>query len=216
MVLKESDRQRGVTLIELIMALSLSALVVGMAMGLFRDVGFAARLGAGRRDAGTQAQALFASLADNLMTGGGIMRLAPDRLELLNLRNRRIEYHWQDSTLTANGKTWAFRLASLEAVPSGPRRPDWKAFSGSLPWDLDSLDGNRDGAIDFEELDRDRNGELDPEESRYIATIRLTLTTVYRGVTAVQTCVVHPRNRVPAAIGQTAEEVLGSGGIPDP
>lgn len=206
----------GVTLIELLIAISLSAMIVGMAMALFKDAGTAARLGRNRRDAAFQAQAMFVSLSNNLMAGRGILRLGPGRLDVLNARNRRVEYAWEDSTLTVNGKPWNFRLASLAVEPEGPMRPDWKGFAGESPWDLDSLDGNRDGAIDFEELDRDRSGQLEPEECRFIARIRITLITVNRGVTATQTCVVHPRNRVPAAAGEEAEEVLESGGIPEP
>jgi hypothetical protein len=41
------------------------------------------------------------------------------------------------------------------------------------------------------------------------------MTTVIRGVPNTQTCVVHPRNRVPAADGQDAEDVMESGGIPE-
>ncbi|MDB5049717.1 MAG: hypothetical protein JWO30_2788 [Fibrobacteres bacterium] len=205
----------GVTLIEIVIAVSLSTVVIGLALALFKDAGFAARLGQNRRDAAFQAQALFGSLSENLMTGGGILRLGPGRLEILNFRNRRMAYLWADSALTVNGKARDFRLASLEVVPEGPMRPGWKGFSGDAPWDLDSLDGNRDGAIDFEELDRDRSGELDPEECRFIARIRITMTTVIREIPSTQTCVVHPRNRVPAVAGQDAEEVMESGGIPE-
>ena len=150
------------------------------------------------------------------MTGGGILHLGPGRLDILNLRNRRMDYRWRDSSLTVNDRTMDFRLASLEAAPQGPRRPDWKGFGGEAPWDLDSLDGNGDGAIDFGELDRDRSGELEPEECRFIASITLTMTTMDRGVPITQTCIVHPRNRVPALEGQEAEDVMESGGIPEP
>jgi prepilin-type N-terminal cleavage/methylation domain-containing protein len=206
----------GVTLIELLLALALSTVVVGMSLALFKDAGFAARLGAQRRDAGFQAHAAFAALTGSLMTGGGILQVGPDRLDILNRANRRLDYGWQDSTLSLNGKAFGFRLASLEVVPEGPQRPEPKGFAADLPWDLDSLDGDRDGRIGFEELDRDRSGRLEPEECRFIAHITVTMTTVFKDVPMVQTCVVHPRNRVPAAAGQEASEVMESGGIPDP
>ena len=207
----------GVTLIELVVAVSLSTVVVGMALALFKDVGFAARLGQNRRDAAFQAQALFVSLSDNLMTGAGILRLEPSgRLEILNAHNRRVDYAWGDSGLTANGKVWNFRLASLELQPEGPIRPAWMGFSGTMAWDLDTLDGNRDGVIDFDELDRDGDGALDPEECRFIARIKITMTTVNHGLPITQTCMVHPRNRIPAAAGEKEADVLGSTGVPDP
>ncbi|MDB5105826.1 MAG: hypothetical protein JWP91_3515 [Fibrobacteres bacterium] len=214
----EAERRgnAGVTLIELLVGISLSTVVVGMVLALFKDAGFAARLGAGRRDAGFQAQAMFASLSENLMTGGGILRLGPGHLEILNLRNRRMDYRWEDSTLKANGKTWNFRLGSLEVIPEGPSRPEAKDFGVETPWDLDSLDGDRDGLIGFAELDRDRSGELEADECRYIARITLRMTTIFHDVPNTQVCVIHPRNRVPVAEGQDAEDLLESGGIPEP
>lgn len=206
----------GVTLIELLVSISLSVLVVGMALALFRDVGSVARLGQGRADAAMQAQTTFAALSNNLMTGGGLLHLGPGKLDLLNRRNRRMIYLWADSTLTLNDRPMKIRLAFMEAVPEGPVRPDWKDFGGGVAWDLDSLDGNRDGAIDFDELDRNRSGQLEPGECRYIARIKLTMTTVHRGIATTQTCIVHPRNRVAAVSGQDAESVMETGGIPEP
>jgi hypothetical protein len=206
----------GVTLIELVIAVSLSTVVIGLALALFKDAGMAARLGGNRRDAAFRAQALFTSLSGNLMTGGGILRLGPGSLQILNTRNRRVDYQWGDSVLTANGKTWNFRLASLEVSPAGPMRPERRDFSGTADWDLDSLDGNRDGVIDFQELDRDRNGELDSEESRFIAVIELTMTTLDRGVAFTQTCRVHPRNRMPTAGSGDTGDLPESEAIPDP
>lgn len=206
----------GVTLIELIIAISLSVLVVGMGLALFKDVGFAARLGSGRRDAAFQAQAAFSTLSNNLMSGGGILRIGPDRLEILNRNNLRMDYRWEDSTLTLNGKKFLFRLASLEIKPEGPSRPKARDFSVQAAWDLDSLDGDRDGRIDFDELDRDRSGELEPEECRFIGTISINMKTVFRDLLSEQTTSVHPRNRVPAAAGQAPKDLSGFGGIPEP
>jgi hypothetical protein len=209
-------RSSGVTLIELMTAISLSSLVVLMAMALLKDAGFAARLLGGKRDAASRSQALFAALSENLMAGGGILRMAPDRLEILNARHRTVDYRWGDSAITVNGKPWNLRIASMQVEPEGPSRPGWREFSGLGPWELDSLDGNRDGAIDFSELDRDHSGELEPEECRFIARIRITMVVMDHGVPIGQTCVVHPRNRVPAAAGDAAEDVLEYGGIPEP
>lgn len=206
----------GVTLVELLMAISMSTLVIGMALALFKDMGFAARLSQDRRDAGFQARAFFGSMSQNLMTGGGILGIAPGRLDLLNVGNRRVEYLWVDSSLTVNGKEMEFRVASLEVEPFGPIRPGREdGFSAAGAWDLDSLDGNRDGTLDFSELDRDRDGELNPEEGRYIARIRLTLTVMVRGLPMRQTCIVHPRNRISSARGRPADEIIREGGIPE-
>jgi hypothetical protein len=206
----------GVTLVELLIAISLSVLVVGMGLALFKDVGNAARLGSGRRDAAFQAQAAFTTLSNSLMSGGGIIRIGPDRLEILSRANRRMDYRWEDSTLSLNGNKFPFRLASLEIKPEGPARPEARDFSIQPAWDLDSLDGDRDGRIDFDELDRDRSGELEPEECRFIGRISLEMKIVFRDLITVQTTSVHPRNRVPAEAGQAAEDVSGFGGIPDP
>lgn len=213
---REAHRQEGVTLIELMVAIAMSTVVVLLAYGLLKDAGLAARLLTGKRGAAFEAQAAFASMADNLMSGGGILVIAPEKAEVLNRRNRRVTYARVDSSLTVNGVAWKFRLASFKIEVAGPVRPDWQAFSGSHPWELDSLDSDRDGRLDFEELDRDRNGELDPEESRFIASIRLTLIADQKGIPIVQTCLIHPRNRVPAVAGVEAEDIPGSGGIPEP
>jgi hypothetical protein len=204
------------TLVELLIALAMSSVVLLLAMGLFRDVGFAARLAGGKRDAAFEAQAAFSALSDNLMEGGGILKLGPGEAELLNRRNRRVTYAWDDSVLKANGKAYRFRLASLEAVPSGPVKPAWQAFSAALPWELDSLDADGDGRIDFEELDRDRSGFLDAEECRFVASIRVTLTAEFRGEPLVLTALVHPRNRVPARVGEDARDIETESGVPAP
>ncbi len=206
----------GVSLIELLIAISLSVLVVGMGLALFKDVGTAARLGSGRRDAAFQAQAAFTTLSNSLMSGGGILKIGPDRLEILNRNNRRLDYRWEDSTLSLNGKSFAFRLASLEIKPEGPARPEPADFSSLPAWDLDSLDGDRDGRIDFDEMDRDRSGELEPEECRFVGRISIEMKIVFRDVIMVQSTSVHPRNRVPASIDPAPEDISGFGGIPDP
>jgi prepilin-type N-terminal cleavage/methylation domain-containing protein len=190
--------QSGVTMIELLIAISLSSVVVLLALSLFKDVGFAARFAGGRRDAAFEAQAAFESLTGNLMSGGGIVRLAEGEAVLLNRRHRRITYAWGDSLLKANGVPFKFTLASLRIDPSGPIRPAWKAFTGEMPWDLDSLDGNHDGLIDFAELDRDGDGELGRDECRFIAALRVTMVIAFHGTPMVFTSLVHPRNRAPA------------------
>ena len=206
----------GVTLVELLVAISLSVLVVGMGLALFKDVGLAARLGSGRRDAAFQAQTAFTTLSNSLMSGGGILRIGPDRLEILSRNNRRMDYRWEDSTLSLNGNKFAFRLASLEIRPEGPERPEPRDFTIQPAWDLDSLDGDRDGRIDFDELDRDRSGELEPEECRFIGRISIEMKIVFRDLLSVQTMSVHPRNRVPGVTGQPPEDINGFGGIPEP
>lgn len=212
-----TDRSNsGVTLIELLVAISLSVLVVGMGLALFKDVGSAARLGSGRLDAGFQAQTAFTTLSNSLMSGGGILRIAPDRLVILSRGNRRMDYRWEDSTLSLNGKAFPFRLASLEIRPEGPVRPEAKDFAVQPVWDLDSLDGDRDGRIGFDEMDRDRNGELEPEECRFIGRISVEMKIVFRDLLSVQTTSVHPRNRIPAVTGQESEDGGGFGGIPEP
>ena len=206
----------GVSLVELLIAISLSVLVVGMGLALFKDVGAAARLGSGRRDAAFQAQAAFTALSNSLLSGGGMLRIGPDRLEILNRNNRRLDYRWKDSTLALNGKEFAFRLASLEIKPEGPARPEPGNFSIQPAWDLDSLDGDRDGRIDFDELDRDRSGELEAEECRFVGRISIEMKIVFRDVMIVQSTSVHPRNRIPASTDEAPEDISGFGGIPDP
>ena len=207
----------GVTLVELLIAISLSVLVVGMGLALFKDVGAAARLGSGRKDAAFQAQMAFGTLSNSLMSGGGILRIGPDRLVILSRNNRRLDYRWEDSTLSLNGNKFPFRLASLEIRPEGPARPEAGDFAVLPAWDLDSLDGDRDGRIDFDELDRDRNGELESEECRFIGRIAVEMKIVFRDVLSAQAVSVHPRNRVPLDTGRAQEEdVTGLGGIPDP
>ncbi|MEO6096157.1 MAG: prepilin-type N-terminal cleavage/methylation domain-containing protein [Fibrobacteria bacterium] len=211
---------RGLTLVELLIAISLSTVVVGLSLALFKDAGFAARLGAGNRDAAFQARAAFGAISENLMTGNGIVELGPDKILVLNRANRRTEYRLEDSTLRLNGKPFGFKVAAWTVEPEGPQRPEGNGFSVGTPWDLDSLDGDRDGRIPFDELDRDRSGALDDEECRFIATVKLSLNTVYRGISIVQTAVVHPRNRVPgvaeSGVENNAAGFHEEGGIPEP
>jgi hypothetical protein len=206
----------GVTLIELLIAISLSSLVVLMALSLFKDVGFAARLTGGKRDAAFQAHAALAALSGTLLSGGGVLRLSPGEAVVLNRRNQSVTYAWGDSVLKVNGKAYAFRLASLRIEPAGPVRPVWKAFAGEMPWDLDSLDGDHNGAIDSAELDRNGDGALDAEECRFVASARVTLVVSARGIPITLTAMVHPRNRARAGTGAGEGNPDGASGIPEP
>jgi prepilin-type N-terminal cleavage/methylation domain-containing protein len=179
--------ESGVTLVELLIAISLSSVVVLMALSLFKDVGFAVRLTGGKGEA-----------------------------VVLNRRNRRVTYAWGDSVLKANGKAYGFRLASLSLEPAGPVRPAWQAFAGEMPWELDSLDGDHNGTIDSTELDRNGNGELETEECRFLASVRVTLVASVRGIPITLTTLVHPRNRAREGTGTEDGDPDGPGGIPEP
>jgi hypothetical protein len=206
----------GVTLIELLIAISLSSLVVLMALALFKDVGFAARLTGGKRDVAFQARLALASLTGNLLAGGGVLRLAPGEAAVLNRRNRRVTYAWGDSVLAANGKPYAFRLVSLRIEPAGPVRPEGRGFAGEMPWELDSLDGDHNGTIDSTELDRNGDGVLGTEECRFLASVRVTLVASARGVPITLSSLVHPRNRARQGTETEAGDPDDAGGIPAP
>jgi prepilin-type N-terminal cleavage/methylation domain-containing protein len=207
---------RGVTLIELVVSMALSVLVAAMALAFFKDAGNAARLSRGRREAGFQAQALFSSLSENLLAGSGVLRVGEGRLVLLNGRDLRVEYKKEDSTLSVNGKALGLRVGEFLIEPMGPSRPDRNAMGGlgEQPWDLDSLDQDRDGLIGFSELDRDRNGELDEEECRFVALFRVTLTIVDQNLPMTQVGIVHPRNHFPALTGKDLETSVKSEDFP--
>lgn len=197
MVVKRPRPEAGVSLFELLIAISLSTLIVLMALALFRDLGFAARIIGGKRDAAFEARTALGSLAGNIMAGQGILKLAPDGVLLLNRAGRPIDYAWRDSALSANGVPYGFPVASFRLEAQGPRKPDWKAFSGVRPWALDSLDEDGDGGIDGAELDRDGDGKLDARELRFVASVRIILIADHRGTPLEMTCLVHPRNRIP-------------------
>lgn len=189
---------RGLTLIELLVAISLSALVGTLAMGLFKNAGHALKLSNSRLTVGSLAQAQFSSLSENLLAGGGLLFLGENRLILLNAHQRKIEYQWQDSILSLNGKPLPLRLGLLKIEPEGPNRPLKSDWNNSLdtPWTLDSLDQDRDGKIDFKELDRDGNGELDAEECLYVGRTTITMTIVDQNILYTQSVAVHPRNHL--------------------
>jgi hypothetical protein len=77
--------------------------------------------------------------------------------------------------------------------------------------EVDSLDDDRDGAIDFDELDRDRSGGLDPYECRYVARVAVRLETVHQGKPAVLSGAVHPRNHAREGGAETLESLPGVG-----
>lgn len=188
--------QAGLSLIELVVAMSMSALVVGLGLALFKDIGAAARFVAGGRDDALQGRVIFNSLCDNLMAGRGLLSLGSNRIRLLNSAGGKVDYAWEDSSLTVNGKPWGFRLSSLEVTPWGPSLPTGEEWTRERMEyaDLDSLDDDRDGTIDFRELDRDRNGELEPMECRFVSRLTLRMETVRDGVPTVHVATVHPRN----------------------
>ena len=192
-------RSRGLTLIELVVAIGLGGMVTAMALALFRDVASTYGLMQSRRQEALRAQALVGAMADNLLAGGGIVRLGPGRLVLVNPGGQRVDYQWQDSTLTVNGKTWPLSLASLELDAEGPdclvrRGLHWERIADHA---LDTLDGDQDGRIEFRELDRDMSGDLDARECRFVARVRVTLTAVIRGAPVTLRATLHPRNHSP-------------------
>lgn len=208
-----SGGSAGVTLIELVAAASLSALVVAMAMALYKDVGRLASRLTGGRDEAMQSRVLFNSMSENALAGGGLLGVGPDRLLLLNSAGRKIEYRWEDSALSVNGRPWGFKLASLEFAAFGPALPrgeEWTRermeFAG-----LDSLDDDRDGLIDFEDLDRDRSGELEPEECRHVALLAITMKTVREGVETTHRGAIHPRNHARGWTGEDLDPLPGTG-----
>jgi prepilin-type N-terminal cleavage/methylation domain-containing protein len=204
---------RGVTLIELVAALSLSALVVAMALALYKDVGTAASILRGRKAGDFGARTLFTALSENILAGNGILSLGEAHLRLVNPAGRKTEYRWEDSTLTVNGRPWPIRLASLEVRAFGPVLPDLEGWTRERMEyaDVDTLDEDRDGRIDHGELDRDRSGDLDAWECRYIAGVSIRMETVREGVPTVHAVVVHPRNRARAWTEDALDQMPGVG-----
>jgi hypothetical protein len=209
--------QAGITLIELVMALSLSALVAALSLALYRDVGRAARLAGTHKAEDVRARALFGALSENLLAGGGLLHLGPGRVLLLNVAGRRLEYAWEDSTLTVNGKPWPLRLASLRLEPAGPSMPPGEEESRARMEfaAVDSLDDDRDGNIDADELDVDGSGELEARECRYVARVALRLVTIADGTTDSLSAVVHPRNRAPGDGGNRPDALDALPGVGD-
>lgn len=204
---------RGVSLIELVVGMSLSALVVGMGLALYKDVGRAASLAGSGRDDAFLTRVAFNSLCDNLMAGGGLLAVEPGRLRLLNAAGMPMEYRWEDSTLSVNGRSLGFRLAALEVTASGPALPageEWTRDRMEFA-EVDSLDDDRDGAIDFDELDRDRSGDLDPYECRYVARVAVRMETVHKGRPSVLSGEVHPRNHAREGSGDALDALPGVG-----
>ena len=197
---KANRIEQGVTLIELLLAIALSSFVAAMVFAFFKDAGFAAHLIRGHRNAGFRSQALFSSLCENVLAGGGVLEVGETSLILLNSQDQKMEYRWEDSTVFVNGQAVDIKVGDLQVEPSGPDRPNGDGWSSDrhAPWDLDSLDQDRDGRIDFHELDRNRSDDLDQQECRFVALYRLTLTVVDRGLPMTLTAVIHPRNHVPA------------------
>ncbi len=208
---KTQGCERGVTLLELIVSIALSSLVAAMAFAFFKDAGKVSRLTQDRRDAGFESSTVFNSLCDNLLAGKGVLELGKDKLVLVNSGDVQLDYHWADSTLTINSKQYDFRLSDMQIVPIGPDRPKSKGgtLDGTLPWDLDSLDSDRDGHLDFKELDHNRDGILDPEEGRLVALFHVTLIIVDHGVPMTLDAVIHPRNHL-IALQETRRRVAES------
>ena len=194
-------RERGVTLIELLLAVALSSFVVAMVFAFFKDAGFAAHLIRGHRNTGFRSQALFGSLCENVLAGGGVIEVGERSLTLLNSQDQKMEYRWEDSSVFVNGQAVDIRVADMQVEATGPDRPngDGWASERSAPWDLDSLDQDRDGHIDFHELDQNHSDDLDQQECRFVARYRLTLTVIDQGLPMTLTAVIHPRNHVPAS-----------------
>jgi prepilin-type N-terminal cleavage/methylation domain-containing protein len=188
--------QRGLSLLELLIAVSLAGMVVGMALALYKDVFKTAGFAGQRLQGEEKAQSAFTSLVRNLRYGAGMVRLSENSLELLNISGRKLEYRWEDSVLSVDGNPRSFRLASLKVEAMGPSiplgsdgYPDW-----NLAPALDSLDEDRDGAIDFDELDRDGDGELDLEECRFVSHVRLTMVSAVSDPPSTRTALIYPRN----------------------
>lgn len=208
-----SRGQRGVTFIELVVALSMTSLVVVMALALFKDAGLAARLSGSRGEQDRNARTFFSSLTDNLLSGGGILSLGPERLRLLNVSGRPMEYAWGDNTLKVNGQPWPVQVVSLELETWGPSLPPGEAGSREKMEyaEVDSLDDDHNGLIDFSELDRDRSGELETQEARYIGKVMIRMRLARDGILDSLVAVVHPRNHARETVTSALDDLPGVG-----
>lgn len=207
------SRQAGISLIELIIAMGLSALVIGMGLALFKDIGAAARFIATGRDNALETRAQFNALCDNLLAGQGVLFLSPQNLRVLNVGGMKVDYAWEESTFTVNGRPLGFRLAEMQIDAWGPTLPpgeDWSRDRMEFA-DVDSLDDDRDGEIDFEELDRDRSGDLNPHEARYVARFAIRLKTVHKGIATEHKAQVHPRNHAREWTDDALDVLPGTG-----
>jgi hypothetical protein len=199
--------QIGITLIELLVSIALSSLVAIMAFAFFKDAGSAARRTQAHQGIGFQTQAVFSSLTENLLSGGGVLRLGQNRLILLNRQDKIMDYSLVDSTLSINGKALPMRIGEFKIEPIGPVKPEHKGSYRELEqaWELDSLDNDRDGQVTFQELDRDRDDSLSAEECRYVGLYQVRLTTIDHGLTTKLESFIHPRNHLAALTIQNWE-----------
>jgi prepilin-type N-terminal cleavage/methylation domain-containing protein len=215
-VLPSRRRQRGITLIELLIAVALAGLVASIALATFKQVGGATRLLGGRMRGDFQAQTAFTTLSRNIMYGGGVIHLGENSLDLFNQRGRRVDYRWEDSSLLVNGRRQDFRLAELKVEGFGPPiprdadgQPDWDRVPG-----LDTLDEDRDGIITFGELDRDGDGELSLEECRFLSLVRLTMVASNGEIPSTRSVAMHPRNRARDSLGAGIDSLGASDPFP--
>ncbi|MFC1584983.1 hypothetical protein ACFL5V_05505 [Fibrobacterota bacterium] len=188
---------RGYTLVELLVALSLSLLVVFFGFTLYLRFNRAVL----HRQTGNhltfQADIFCGQLRNQIMTGQGIVSVAEDGLKLLTERGKLMEYSFTTDGLTINQAPGPLKVDNFRVEALGPviYYPEHEYF-GSPPTPLQQLDRDRSGLLEMEELDLDGSGTLEGRECAGIGLINVSIEYAEGNKTLSRRIRAHPRNRL--------------------
>jgi hypothetical protein len=187
--------QAGITLVELIAALSLASIVGLLALFLFRQGRQTLLHSLGQEVDYTQAAAVSHLISQVLREGAGLKEVREDGLESVTRDGRpfQLEQPFGDTVVFLNGKPTLDSACQLKISAYGPAlNPDPLA---TVKQDIDTLDDNRDGIIDFGELDRDRDDRLDSLELAHLRLLEIQWQSC-GNASAKHRLLISPRNRV--------------------
>jgi|GEM_PF-5983293 len=172
MVTVHRPRERGITLLELLVSLGLSAIVGLLAMTLYRQGygSFRQVFDSGRDH--FQAQVFSQFLTNLVIQGRGLRQLNENGFQVItrDYRQLALETPWGDSVLFQNGKPAGDSICEFSATASGHQWMGDPLLEEKPPWD--SLDVNGDGVLAFSDLDRNGDGTLDTVELNEVRIVQ--------------------------------------------
>lgn len=193
--------EAGLTLLELLTAISLTALIAGMAFHLLQSVGSAVFRLEEKRQSSKDLHLLLSSLGHSVQEGKGIREAGEEVLLWEDAAGGTHRLSFGDSTVTVDGNPWPLRIGAFEMrFSGGGTRTD---EIGSPPpaevenLYLDSLDADGDRLLSLTEMDADRNGKVSEWEARLVDFVEIRVAARGRkGDSAEARLGVFPRNRL--------------------
>jgi prepilin-type N-terminal cleavage/methylation domain-containing protein len=196
--MEDTSSQKGLTLIELMVAMSLALGVAAIAFSAY--LGFQRALVHRQEKIRMPFQAglLSTVIKNQIINGRGIHQVSSEHLVLITQSGKRMNYSLKYRELLVNGKPAPVSADRFDVEVFGPQiyYPEDDLLDDRPPSVLHQLDTDMDGIIDFYELDTDGSGILEGKECTMIGLVIITVNYTDDSRSLTHVIQAHPRNRI--------------------